>query len=118
MPRCGLGLLLAKYLFPLDPELGLEAEVDWGTCHATLGSEYTKLKMFCIRSKGSGKPFVQCFPCERQQALFEGHIRAFDFFGGVFSTLIYDNLSTAVDKVLRGKDRKLNESFSEIPRLL
>ncbi|MBW1735837.1 MAG: hypothetical protein JRJ71_15895 [Deltaproteobacteria bacterium] len=35
--------------------------------------------MFCIRSKGSGKPFVQCFPCERQQALFEGHIRAFRF---------------------------------------
>ena len=105
------GLTTGEVFIPLDPELGLEAEVDWGTCHATLGSEYTKLKMFCIRSKGSGKPFVQCFPCERQQALFEGHIRAFDFFGGVFSTLIYDNLSTAVDKVLRGKSRKLNESF-------
>ena len=54
---------------------------------------------------------MQCFPCERQQALFEGHIRAFEFYGGVFSTLIYDNLSTVVDKVLRGKDRKLHESF-------
>jgi len=106
-----LGLIIGQVFIPLDPELGLEAEVDWGTCHAILGSEYTKLKMFCIRSKGSGKPFVQCFPCERQQALFEGHIRAFSFFGGVFPTLIYDNLSTAVDKVLRGKGRKLHESF-------
>ena len=96
---------------PLDPELGLEAEIDWGSCHAILGGISTQLKMFCMRSKGSGKPFVQCFPCERQQALFEGHIRAFGFYGGIFPVLIYDNLGTAVDKVLRGKDRKLHERF-------
>ena len=109
--RMRLGVDTGKVFIPLQPELGFEAEVDWGRCHAVLGSEHTTLKMFCMRSKGSGKFFVQCFPCERQQALFEGHIRAFDFFGGVFSTLIYDNLSSAVDKVLRGKDRKLQESF-------
>lgn len=106
-----LGLGVGDVFIPLDPELGLEAEVDWGRCHAVLDGVYTQLKMFCMRSKGSGKSFVQCFPCERQQALFEGHIRAFQFFGGVFSTLIYDNLSTAVEKILRGKDRKLHESF-------
>lgn len=109
--RMRLGIDTAQVFIPLDPDLGLEAEVDWGTCHATLAGEYTKLKMFCMRSKGTGKHFLQCFPCERQQCLFEGHIRAFDFFGGVFSTLIYDNLSTAVDKVLRGNNRKLHESF-------
>jgi transposase len=106
-----LGLGVGEVFIPLDPELGLEAEVDWGMCYAVLAGTYTKLKMFCIRSKGSGKFFLQCFPCERQQALFEGHIRAFHFFGGVFPTLIYDNLSTVVDKVLRGKGRKLHESF-------
>ncbi|MDO9528050.1 MAG: IS21 family transposase [Syntrophales bacterium] len=106
-----LGLDNSLVFIPLDPEPGLEAEVDWGTSHAILAGEHVKLKMFCMRSKGSGKHFVQCFPCERQQALFEGHIQAFDFFGGVFSTLIYDNLTTAVDKVLRGRDRKINESF-------
>ena len=109
--RKRLGLGVDDVFIPLDPELGLEAEVDWGNCHAVLGGAYTKLKMFCMRPKGSGKPFVQCFPCERQQAFFEGHIRAFGFYGGIFSTLIYDNLSTAVEKVLRGKDRKLRESF-------
>ncbi len=106
-----LGLGVGDVFIPLDSELGLEAEVDWGRRHAVLDGVYTKLKMFCMRSKASGKPFVQCFPCERQQALFEGHIRAFQFYGGVFPTLIYDNLTMAVDEVLRGKDRKLNESF-------
>ena len=58
--------------------------MDWGVCQAILGGDYMKLKLFCMRSKGSGKHFVQCFPCERQQSLFEGHIQAFSFFGGVF----------------------------------
>jgi len=106
-----LGLDSSLVFIPLDPEPGFEAEVDWGTSYAVLADEHVKLKMFCMRSKGNGKHFVQCFPCERQQALFEAHIQAFDFFGGVFSTLIYDNLTTAVDKVLRGRDRKINESF-------
>ena len=109
--RKRLGLDIKDVFIPLEPELGREAEVDWGRCHAVLDGVMIELRMFCMRSKGSGKPFVQCFPCERQQALFEGHIRAFRFFGGVFPVLIYDNLSTAVSKVLRGKERKLHESF-------
>ena len=106
-----LGIGEAKVFIPLDPEVGKEAEVDWGNCHAILGGNREQLKLFCMRSKASGKHFVQCFPCERQQALFEGHLRAFDFFGGVFPVLIYDNLGTAVEKVFRGRDRKLREKF-------
>lgn len=111
--RIRLGVAPYDVFIPLDPLLGQEAEVDWGVCHAVLGDEYVKLKLFCMRSKGSGKHFVQCFPCERQQALFEGHIQAFSFFGGVFPVLIYDNLTTAVQKILRGKERKLQESFEK-----
>jgi transposase len=109
--RRRLGLNTDQVFVPLDPQLGVEAEVDWGTAHAIIADEYVTLKMFCMRSKGSGKHLVQCFPGERQQALFEGHMRGFSFFGGVFPVLIYDNLTTAVEKVLRGKDRKLRESF-------
>lgn len=108
-----LGLKTDKVFIPSDPELGREAEVDWGTCHAILADEPVKLKYFCLRSKGSGKHFVQCYPCERQQALFEGHIQAFAFFNGIFPTLIYDNLTTVVEKVFRGKDRRLQEAFTK-----
>jgi transposase len=111
--RWRLGLDTDRVFIPLDPQLGVEAEVDWGSCHAVLAGELVKLKMFCMRSKGSGKHLVQCFPCERQQAFFEGHMRGFAFFDGVFAVLIYDNLTTAVEKVLRGKDRKLQESFAK-----
>jgi hypothetical protein len=31
-------------------------------------------------------------------------LHAFFFFGGIFPVLIYDNLSTAVEKILGGRD--------------
>lgn len=66
-----------------------------------------------MRSKYSGKDFVRCYPCERQQVFFDGHIKAFAFFGGIFPVLIYDNLTTAVQKVFRVKRRILQESYDK-----
>jgi len=108
-----LGVSSQQVFIPSDPQIGGEAEVDWGRCIAILGGVETQLKLFCMRSKYSGKHFVCCYPCERQQSLFDGHIRGFSFFGGVFPVLIYDNLTTAVQKVLRGKKRVLQESYDK-----
>jgi len=106
-----LGMQATKAFIPLEPELGREAEVDWGTALAAIFGQVGKYKFFSMRSKSSGKHFVRFYPCERQQAFFDGHIRAFSFFGGVFSVLVYDNLSAAVRKVLRGKKRLEQEAF-------
>jgi len=110
--RLGIGKNSAVFI-PSDPQPGKEAEVDWGNCVAILNGVHTPLKLYCMRSKGSGRHFVQCYFCERQQALFEGHIRAFQFFNGIFPVLIYDNLTSAVQKILKGKDRLLQENFSK-----
>ncbi len=108
-----LGLKGQKAFIPLQPHIGQEAEIDWGMCTAILGGERCRLKFFCMRSKFSGKHFVRCYPCERQQAFFDGHIEAFSFFGGIFPVLVYDNLTTAVQKVLRGKDRQLQQAYDK-----
>jgi transposase len=108
-----LGVGSRQVFIPSDPQAGIEAEVDWGRCHAILGGVQTVLKLFCMRSKYSGKHFVRCYPCERQQALFDGHIHAFSFYGGVFPVLIYDNLTTAVQKILTGKKRVLQEFYDK-----
>ncbi|MDO9567665.1 MAG: IS21 family transposase [Candidatus Desulfaltia sp.] len=108
-----LGINIHQAFIPLQPDPGGEAEVDWGTCTAILGNKVTRLKLFCMRSKYSGKHFVRCYPCERQQALFDAHIQAFAFFGGIFPVLIYDNLTTAVQKVFPGKRRILQESYDK-----
>ena len=108
-----LGVQVTPAFIPLEPECGREAEVDWGSATAIIASEKVSIKFFCLRSKYSGKHFVRCYPCERQQALFDGHIHAFTFFGGVFPVLIYDNLTTAVQRVMRGKKRVLQASYDK-----
>lgn len=112
LARLDLGLDPSRQAFiPCEPDAGREAEVDWGTATAVLAGETVKLKFFCMRSKYSGKHFVRFYPCERQQAFFDAHTQAFAFLGGIFPVLIYDNLTTAVRKVLQGRGRIEQESF-------
>ena len=113
LAKLTLGLDPGPAFIPCNPEAGHEAEVDWGMATAIVAGEETRLKFFCMRSKYSGKHFVRFYPCERQQAFLDAHIHAFSFYNGVFSTLIYDNLTTAVQKVLRGRDRIEQDGFSK-----
>ncbi|MDH3382257.1 MAG: hypothetical protein OEL54_06090, partial [Flavobacteriaceae bacterium] len=54
--------------------------------------------------------YCQFFPVKSSEAWGEFHERAFNFFGGIFPTVIYDNDSVLVSKVL-GRERK-QTSFS------
>ncbi len=108
-----LGIDTPGAFIPCDPEAGHDGEADWGTATALLAGERVHLKFFCMRSKYSGKHFVRFYFCERQQAFFDAHIHAFSFFGGIFPVLIYDNLTTAVNTVLRGRDRIEQEGFGK-----
>jgi transposase len=111
LAKVKLGIGTPKAFIPCDPEAGYEAEVDWGTAKAVIAGAPVQLKFFCMRSKYSGKHFVRFYPCERQQAFFDAHIQGFTFFGGIFPRLIYDNLTTAVRKVLLGHDRIEQDAF-------
>ena len=46
-----------------------------------------------------------------QQAFLEAHELAFHYFGGVFRRCRYDNLTSAVKKILRGQERELTARF-------
>ena len=97
---------------PLDPEHAREAEVDWGTAWVRMNGEDRQVKLFCMRSRYSGKAFVRAYPWERQEMFLDGHIRGFDWYGGVFPTLVFDNLKTAVKQILRGKGRVEQTRFT------
>lgn len=113
MAKMKLGLDRPGSFIPCDPEAGFEAEVDWGTATAEIADKRQTVKIFCMRSKYSGKHFVRAYSCERQQAFFDAHLHGFQFFGGVFPVLIYDNLTTAVRKVLQGRNRIEQDSFTK-----
>jgi len=67
-----------------------------------------------LRAKASKVPFVIAYPTERLEAFLAGHVAAFEFFGGVFSELWYDNPKTAVTKILAGPFREEHELLSAL----
>src|ERR1700733_2100184 len=96
---------------PQSYEWGVEAQVDWYEAFADLSSERTKLQVFSMRSMASGAAFHCAFLHATQQAFLEAHELAFAFFCGVFHKLRYDNLTSAVKKILRGYRREETARF-------
>lgn len=97
---------------PLEFDPGTDAQCDWGTADVILAGEQLSVQMFCLKLRSSGAIFVCCFPNQKQEALFEGHVRAFEFFGGIPHRIAYDNPSTLVTAVLKGRNRVENEAFT------
>jgi hypothetical protein len=106
-----LGLKGGETFVPQSYRWGQEAQVDWYEAWAELGGERQKLYVFCMRSMASGGAFHQAYPHATQQAFLEAHELAFQYFGGVFERLRYDNLTSAVKKILRGHRREESERF-------
>ncbi len=107
-----LGLNQQEVFIPLDYELGSHAQCDWAEAEIILKGQRQKIYLFLLKLSGSRDPFMMAFLSAKQEAFFEGHRRAFEYFGGVPKTIIYDNLKTAVARILRGKDRKEQDAFA------
>lgn len=106
-----LGLISRETFVPQSYAWGQEAQVDWYEAYADLDGERTKLQVFCLRAMASGGAFHRAYRHATQQAFLEAHEHAFRYFGGVFRVLRYDNLGSAVRKVLRGRLREETERF-------
>jgi transposase len=76
-----------------------------------LAGERVTVQLFVIRLCYSRRLFVRAYPTQKQETFFDGHVFAFQFFGGVAHTLSYDNLGSAVTRVLVGRERELNPRF-------
>ena len=106
-----LGLEPPEVFIPLAYEPGMDAQCDFGEAKFFLQDELVKAQLFCLRLCYSKRSFVMAFPTQRQEAFFEGHAAAFRFFRGVPHRIWYDNLKTAVLRVLMGRNRQEQSAF-------
>ena len=79
---------------------------DFGEAYVRLGGRETKVHLGYLRLDYSSKYLMLALPTERQEALFECHLRGFAYLGGVPQRMRYDNLKPAVHKILTGKNRQ------------
>jgi len=109
--KIALGFIVRETCVPQSYSWGVEAQIDWYEAYADLAGERIKLQVFAMRSMASGAAFHCAYLHATQQAFLEAHELAFAYFGGVFRKLRYDNLTSAVKKILRGSRREQTARF-------
>jgi transposase len=91
---------------PQTHEPGADAEVDFADLWIYLLGELIKCFLFTLRLSFSGRAVHRVFRTQGQEAFLEGHVYAFDHLGGVpHGQIRYDNLKSAVQRVLFGRNR-------------
>jgi len=103
-----------EVFLPLRFDPGEEGQVDWHTGWIIVNGVQRKAQFFCMRLCYSKASFVMAYEHADLVSFLDGHVRAFEYFGGVPMRLAYDNLKSAVTRVGKGKDRILNETFKKL----
>ena len=104
--RTEIGADRCQVMVPQTHPPAAEAEVDFGEFAASIAGRVMKLYMFCLRLSHSGKAFHFGYANQTQESFLDGHVRAFEAFGGVPIGMIrYDNLKPAVIRIALGRER-------------
>lgn len=98
---------------PLRHDPG-HAQADFGEALAVIGGVERKIHFFAMDLAHSDAGFVQAYPAETTEAFCAGHVAAFDFFGKVPQSILYDNTRIAVARILGDGRRQRTRVFSEL----
>jgi len=91
-----------------------EAQVDFGHALANIGGVLQKIVFFVMSLPHSDAVYIQAYPRICTEAMWDGHLKSFFFFGGVPWRITYDNDKTLVAGVLGGRERKLTDGFLQL----
>jgi transposase len=90
------------------------AQIDFGEALGVIGGVECKIHFLAMDLPHSDAIFVVGYPAETAEAFCDGHVRAFDFFGGVPQSILYDNTAIAVARILGDGRRQRTRVFSEL----
>jgi len=112
--RKARGAAAAQAYIPLTFAPGEAYQFDWSHETVLMNGVTMVVKAAHMRLCHSRMPFVRVYPRESQEMVFDAHDRAFAFFKGACTRGIYDNMKTAVETVLLGKERQFNRRFLQM----
>ncbi len=95
-----------------------EAQVDFGEALVVVAAVEHKAHYLAMDLPHSDDCFVAAFPAETTEAFLEGPVRAFAYFGGVPTRILYDNTKIAVAKILGGEQRQRTADLLRVTELL
>ena len=109
----GAKLRSREVFIPLSHRPG-HAQVDFGEADGIIDGKLMRFHYFCMDLPHSDAPFFKAYPAEVAEAFCEGHVAAFDFFGGIPRSILYDNTKLAVAQILGDGKRTRSRMFSTL----
>src|SRR5262249_50784990 len=103
----------AQVFMPLEHRPG-DAQADFGHAMVSVGGQLFKAAVFVMSLPYCDAVFCRAFPREGAEAFQEGHVKAFEFFGGVPRRISYDNMRIAVAKLTGRRGDVLTELFLKL----
>jgi transposase len=103
----------AEVYIPLIYRPGEVAQVDFFEVTVEIEGQRLKAWMFLVYLMFSGRTFARLYERCDQVSFLDGHVRAFAHLDAVPWRLVYDNLTPAVKKIIRG-ERDLTGRFQAL----
>jgi transposase len=99
---------------PLAHLPGQRLEADFGHIHVDFPDGRRLVPFLVTAWAYSNAPFVMALPFERTEAILQGMVAAFEFFGGVPKQVWWDNPKTVATLILTGRQRQLNPRYAAL----
>ena len=99
---------------PLGHLPGHRLEADFGHIHADFPDGRRPVPFLVAAWAYSNAPFVLALPFERTEAILEGMVAAFEFFGGVPREVWWDHPKTVATLILKGRERQIHPRYAAL----
>lgn len=93
---------------------GEVCEFDWGEIKLFINNEFTTLQLAVFTSAYSNYRFAIIYQRQDTLAFMESHVAFFDFAGGVFKQMVYDNMRVAVAKFVGTHEKEPTQALLQL----
>ena len=104
----------AETFIPLGHLPGQRLEADFGHIHVDFPDGRRLVPFLVATWAYSNAPFALALPFERTEAILEGMVAAFEFFGAVAKEIWWDNPKTVATLILEGRERRLHPRYAAL----
>jgi transposase len=99
---------------PLSHDPGQRLEADFGQIYVDFPEGRLAVWVLILVWSHSNCPFAIALPTQRTEAILEGMVRGFEYFGCVAREVWWDNPKTVATELLTGRERRLHPRYAAL----
>ncbi len=95
-------------------QLGEICEFDWGYVNLIIGGKPKTLQMAAFTSAKGNYRYANLYHNQRMENFLDSHVKFFNKIGGVYQTVVYDNMKVAVKKFVSKTEKEPTEDLLKL----